>query len=235
MIRTTCVVSMCVVAMLTWASGCLGTETGNPPAVPVVDVSRIGLTELPAAVEISGMTGAIEPGGGTVRLLNLDGVAGFVVAEVAADGSFVGTVEGTTADVFRLHAKLGDLRAPPIDFQIVGLPIPAVDCIEVTPDALDADHGTVGIGETGVVSVSLRNGCSTELTVTSLRMRLADPAFVITAPAPPWSIPVGESASVDVTFSPTSPGEAEEVLLIDVQAGASDARFAISMYGRGAP
>jgi hypothetical protein len=225
--------ALCIVVVLALGAGCLGTETGNPPAAPEVDVSRIALTDTPAGVEVSGVAGAIDPGGGTVRIVNLDGVAGLVISDVAADGSFSAVVEGSGADLIRLQARLGDLRSPPIDFQTVIFPTPASDCVDVEPASLAADYGTLAIGEPGVVTVGLVNGCGAEITVTSARMRFADPAFAIGGPVPPWPIADGGRATVDVTLTPAGVGETEDVLIVDVLVPPDPGTVAITLYGEG--
>jgi hypothetical protein len=210
------------------ASACLGTETGNPPAAPVIDVSKIELRSVGGGIEVTGRAGAIEPAGASARLVNLDGVMPLVVAAVGDDGSFSALVPAIADDVIRLQARLGDLRSGPVDFVLASSPTPASGCLVVE---LDVDLGTLAAGELTAIPIEIVNECEGDANLFSNAFRTSDPAFEYRAPVTPHAMSEGARATLDLAVTPSAPGELEEILLLGVTTPDGIDRIAITLYG----
>ncbi|MBX3273767.1 MAG: hypothetical protein KF729_26115 [Sandaracinaceae bacterium] len=221
-----------IVALLLGCAGCFGTETGNPPVSPELDVSRLDLVEEGGTITVVGAAGAVRPAGGRVHLVNLDGAAGLATADVAADGSFRVTTEGDGASLVRVQAKQGALRSLPVDLQLVALPSPSLACVTVEPQRA-ADLGSVRVGEPLRVPVAVTNECGVEVTVEAARLRLGEPAFTLEGPPTPRPLADGARADFELVFTPSAPGEVEDVILFDVAGGADRVRLAVTVYGEG--
>lgn len=211
-------------------AGCLGTETGNPPMEPVIDVSKIQLVEVEGTVRFTGAPGAIRPGGATARLVNLDTVTPLVQEAVDASGAFTATVLGNGANVIRLQARAGDLRSAPIDFALVAVPSTISACLGVVAHA---DFGSVSRGSTSELPLGMINGCGGDVMVMNQRFRAGDPQFAYRGPMTPFVLADGERTTLDLALTPSAAGEVEEVLLFDVAGPDGLERVAITLYGEG--
>lgn len=105
---------------------------------------------------------------------------------------------------------------------------PAVPAIEVTPATLG--FGNVDPGQTGSLSLTVRNNGTATLTVTSIASSNA--VFRATAPSVPFTVAAGGQQTVSIQFSPTAPGVQSGTLTITSSDPAKPS-IAVSMTGAG--
>lgn len=94
-------------------SGCIGTETGNPP---VIDKSLLSVTVRGEQLEISGAAGAVLPGGSTLVIINLNDNGEVDRFTTEEDGSFrvlVGKHVRPALQAENEHGKSKGQAAPP--------------------------------------------------------------------------------------------------------------------------
>lgn len=113
-----------IAAVLSGAAFLLLTETGcvvspQPQPVPghlvVLDGAVICVAPSAAGVRVVGGAGAVNPGGATVWVLDLDSDEAELEAESAADGSFAIESAGALGHRFEVRARFETYEATPIE------------------------------------------------------------------------------------------------------------------------
>ncbi|MFW5739072.1 MAG: hypothetical protein ACOC1F_01765 [Myxococcota bacterium] len=232
-----------------WPSGCSLRPQPEPPPVepgPDIDPDLLSVVPtMPAAMHsgtIEGARGAV-PAGATVRAYNLHTALPPFETTVASDGSFTLSIEMVEGDEVRLQAIVDDERSEPLDL-IVGAPNtkPVLasralsDCLSIAP-ATQLDLGSLAGGQSIVRPVVIANGCAFEISVDRAQMRRPVEGLTVDVPtALPFSVSAGESASLHLRYdAPVGvDGEAEDVLLIQVDAPQRDRR-PVTVFARVAP
>ena len=215
-------------------AGCVVSPQPEPPAIiaPLLALASQG-----SVVALEGRAFAVTPGGSTLEMLDLDSTAAAARVDVAEDGSFVLALGGATFDENRLQAFSGSLRSDPLDIKGPGggalgakgallVKQPALGCLRLAP-ALEIgfiSSSTVSITKSATVTVTLTNGCASDVTVGGFSLRTGSPAFT-TAPATgPLVVPAGAESSFTVTFTPQAGAATEEVLFVQIDAPVKDRR-----------
>lgn len=201
----------------------IGCGVSPQPEPPSITSSGISITQgADGTVALAGEQGAVRPGGGSISALDLSAIAPAVSATVADDGSFSLELAGMPDDSFRLQASRGGSLSHPVD---VTAAEPGGGLAELVTGPLDTclsladyvDFGRVVVGSVETNRIDMRNECDADVTVTSVVPLLGDGDFLPITGMPPIVIPSGASRSFVVTFAPSEPGPAEEV--IDVELG----------------
>lgn len=218
--------ALCIAGVL--LGGCVVSPQPEPPAI---DSSLLSIESTATATKLVGAPGAVTPGGGLLAQLDLDTTAAQTSGTVAADGSFAVPLSGTLSDEYRLQALLGGLRSAPLDVTgIKGISFggdalavvmrPLADCLVLTP-ALEVDFPTsspVSISLSSSVTVTMSNGCTSDVTVGKFSLRAGSPGFSVSPATGPLVVPVGGKASFTVTFSPKAGGSTDDVLFVEIDA-----------------
>ncbi|MFK7986206.1 MAG: hypothetical protein AB8I08_09250 [Sandaracinaceae bacterium] len=215
-------------------SGCVVTDTGNPPLTPPDPDETVVMSLLGGTVTVQGMAGAVDGSSGVVRLTNLDDGSAPVDAPIQADGSFSAALQADIGDVLRLQRVEGSLRSVPVDLD-AGSGEPAevrVPCLSVSTTFLDVDV----LEATTDFDVTVDNNCGAEVLVET-RFRGADgptmPSIDSPLPIAPDPnravLPAGGSTTMTLSVSPPSAPEGEDVVLLLVDDGA--ARRAVTVWG----
>lgn len=216
------------------AGGCGVSPQPEPPAI---DIRLLTFGEaLGGAPAIIGGAGAVTPGGGTLSALDLDSTTPGTSAIVDADGAFIAPIDGGVTDVYRLQALLGALRSDPVDVtsapgvaggQLVAADEPLPGCFTIDPPL---EAGPLAAGE--AAPITLTNGCAVAITIGDLKLRLGSPAWTVTSPPLPLSIPPSGAISVTAAFDPAAGGARDDVLFVQVTAPEAGRRT-ISLRGEG--
>lgn len=103
--------------------------------------------------------------------------------------------------------------------------------LSVSPGNID--FGEVALGESGEAQVTLRNDGSAPVTVDDWT-NLPDP-FSISGdcPEPPFTLDPGDSCTLTITFSPESPGDYEQDLVLGFDDGSGAGSTQVDVTGRG--
>lgn len=205
------------------AAACGVSPQPEPPVhePPVIDIERVSLLgDVGAGLVLSGSEGAVLPGGSELRALHLDSAQPEVAVLVREDGSFEAAVGGAREHTFRLQAFLGELRSPPVDVmgvvsivpddRVVPVEAPLGDCLALDPPL---EIGPLAAGEAEELRIT--NGCSSDVALSDLRLRLGSPAWTV-SPAAPATVPAGERRSFTVTFAPGPGDPGDDVLFVEI-------------------
>ncbi len=206
-------------------AGCGVTETGNPPARPILDESEVGIVLdpilVPGVIHVRGEPGSVEPPEGEIAFVLLDGTTPFERLPVMADGSFDGSVTGGDG-VLRMQVVGSEARSEARDFLVdlatetltaLGPPLP---CANV--------ETSMGVSAGGTISVTIDNECPEPLPLEPPRLRRGT-AWVLEG-GYPGSIPPTSSGSIPVRNTVDG---GDDVLFIDL-ASPVDARLAVTVY-----
>ncbi len=93
------------------------------------------------------------------------------------------------------------------------------------------NFGTIGVGETKNISYLIRN--SGEFKATAFSIPTISAPFSLVSTTCSTSLEVGESCDLTVAFSPTSPGEVVQSVLVEFNDGAEVRRYEFSLVGTG--
>lgn len=227
-------------ALLLGLSACSVTPVPEPPSdaprQPNLSViyGNVGVGIGSPPITLTGTTGALQPNN-VLWVVNLDTQDPPVVTTAGADGSFTITVPGSVGQELRLQARRGSQRSDPVDALIVTRsghlsPTHHDPCLSTLPP-FELAFGNVALGKTAPKSIVVKNACAADVVITSAALRRPAPAFAAST-AVPLTVPAGGQASIGVTFTPSSAGLTEEVLLIQLS-GALSERRPITLYGYG--
>jgi hypothetical protein len=192
-----------------------------------------------STVILRGQPGATE-NASHVWAVNLDRPDEPVEAPILPDGSFSLAVEVGDGDDVRLQARRGLRRSAPRDYQInasrfterfFAAPRPLVDCF---PAPFEWHLGSAQLGQSITRSLQLPSSCASELRIAAIRLRSSLAALRVDGPAAPLVIASGETLTVTLTFTPTTPGLVEDILLLEIASPSSDRR-AIQVLGDAPP
>ncbi|MBN1654537.1 MAG: hypothetical protein JXA30_12265 [Deltaproteobacteria bacterium] len=202
--------------------GCTVTETGNPS----VDTKSIYLQKADSGVRMVGEEKAVMPGDSQLRIVNLDNLSEPVDITVNKDGSFEVLLDGSIENVFRLRSLYRGRRSEPVNLS--GVEIEEPECITSEPsDRLD--FSDTKLQNTSEKEIVLTNACDENVRLIEESMRLRSNAIEIQALDLPRVIKPGESLSIEVSFTPTLPGEYEAIAVLVFE---SQGRMAIDIFGR---
>lgn len=186
-------------------------------------------------ITLTGTTGALQPND-VLWVVNLDTQDQPAVTTAGANGSFSVTLPtGSIGQELRLQARRGSRRSNPVDALIVTRsgrlsPSQHDPCLSTVP-RFELAFGNVALGKTAPKSIVVQNACSGDVVINSAALRRPAPAFG-TPTAFPLTVPSGSQASIEATFTPSSAGLTEVVLLVHLS-GALSERRAITLYGFG--
>lgn len=242
--RRSCSALASSVALLAgaWLLGACGPGVATPmpePPAAAFDLGGINRDPSPVTTELGSVDagyilGGVNtvPPGATVRITNLDTTNTVAATTADARGAFNAVVFANNGQELRFEWVKDGQRSAPAD-AIVERPDPAVMVLRVTPaprlSCLKLTPGFVlNFSGNGTATLSVENGCASGVTLQNPRTRTNLGDFAVTS-AFPRSIPAGESASVDVTFTRAAAGLREEVLLVDVVQDATTFRYPITL------
>jgi len=212
------------IALLFGLAACAPTDTGNPPAA--LDASKLESDVVQGFVDhtvwLDGRAGAVDGSSGEVYLVALDVPSEAARVEVEPDGSFgVVTLTATNTRV-RAFARTDEGLSAATDWQIevdrlVELPRALDACVEVVR-TLEAD-------EEGQASLSIFNGCSSEITLSAsaIGAEVAGPV--------PASLEVGGEGSWSLSIPVPSSGFAIGTIALRVS-GAVSGVLEVSLLSR---
>lgn len=219
--------------------GACGPGAATPmPEPPTLRLGRIGPPATGVVLngegrDLYGSPGA-GPAGALVSVTNLDRMDPSYVSSVQPDGSFSLTVPVKNGEELRFDWLRGAERGKPQDalFFADDLPLPPVihlepsarfECLTLTPGfALDFARTSTG-------SVVIQSRCPEPVLLDMPRTRLGIPEVQLQTPLP-LTIGVGESATLEIAFTP-GPTQREEVLFFNVTEGAQTIRYPITLFG----
>lgn len=200
--------------------GCVGTETGNPPAAPdpMFIAERDDPSTEPDAIRLAGDPGAVDPAEGEVVVLTVDVLRDPVRTPVREDGSFgpvssVAPLSGT----LRLWVERDGDRSPPVDVvrledgSLPAAPIALADCLDVDPPRELVLEESAG-------RVVLSNGCEVDVELGAPRLRDGSSGVTVTGAAA--TLAPGGTAEIEVTVQDGG----EDVLLLPIDAPESGRR-----------
>ncbi|MGE0791419.1 MAG: hypothetical protein AB7S26_37440 [Sandaracinaceae bacterium] len=200
-------------AALVALAGCAVTDTGNPPLSPP-DTAQMGTMFLAAGqVTVFGTEGALSPGEGIVRIVDLTSVAAPIDAPVRTDGSFTTSFGAESDAIFRVQHITAEhthdeRRSAPIDLASPDLvPVPdAPGCVTIARELV------VRPGEASA-ALALTNDCADEVALSARSRRAASP--LVTAIDAPGRVAPSGMATLDVSLGED---DTDEVLLIEITA-----------------
>jgi hypothetical protein len=230
-----------IVALLLAPISCVVTPVPEPPDLDPPDPDLIVLESVMSIMEtevfITGERGAAEPGT-TVWVVALASTSPPITETVADDGSFDLRILASSNTELRIQLRSPEgLRSDPVDL-VVPPPLEPVrgatvvrdDCLVLDPP-YELDLGEFQQGVDSEVSLSIRNGCGSEITIDALELRVPTPSFQIIE-SPPISIADGDVATVTVRFDPRETGLIEEILFVGV-GDPLNARWPVTLFGVG--
>jgi hypothetical protein len=150
-------------SLLALLAGCGITDTGNPPAAPVIDRDLVdGRLSLGDPVLITGAANAISPASGVVRVTNLDGASDAVDGAVGADGSFEVVIDASLGDALRVQA-IDVERSRPLDLEVGSF----AETVHPLAHCLALEPAGVLVAERPREVVLVENGCDHEVTLST--------------------------------------------------------------------
>ncbi|WP_437738777.1 hypothetical protein [Sorangium sp. So ce1335] len=219
------------------AVGCGVNPIPEPPAAPELGdvVGRLCPVCDGEAAELVGGPGSAR-NADVVWAVGLDRSAPPAVAEVAADGSFVLTVEVAPGEEVRVQARRGEQRSAPEDLVVAVGPLkraprPLAGCFDVAPELELPD---APVGEVSAAVLRIEHGCADPLAIDAIALRAPAADLAVQGGAAPVVVAPGEPLDVRVELRPGAPGLREEVLLIEASSPAVTRR-AVTLFGRGVP
>ena len=207
-------------------SGCTGSPVPEPPNLspPALDRIRSMPGSSGGSILVGG-AGAAEPGT-FLWVANLETADAPITTPVGADGSFMLFVSFTDGDELRLQVRdTDDDRSRPIDVTtpaIAEIVRPLAGCLTIEPP-LELDFGTTSTGAPLTEAIAIDNTCGDTVTIAMVRSRSGSTSFATTA-ATPIDVADGASASIEVTFNPTTVSAHEEILFLEVGAPSTERR-----------
>ena len=215
-------------------AGCVVSPQPEPPSIVA---PLLSLASRSSVVALQGGVGAVTPGGATLEMLDLDTSATATSVTVAEDGSFSLALSGAPADEYRFQAFSGPFRSDPLDIKSADdtaidtngallIMQPTLGCLRLAParEIGFITSSPVGITKSATVTVTLTNGCASDVTVGGFSLRAGSPAFT-TAPATgPLVVTAGADSSFTVTFTPQAGASTEDVLFVQIDAPVKDRR-----------
>jgi hypothetical protein len=236
-----------VTSLLWFTGGCTEVATPMPepppdaPPTGPIDISSVGppktsVVETNAngeAHELDGKAGSV-PGLALVRVTNLDSTEQAYSTTAFSDGHFSIEVPVVFGNELRFEWLLGDTRAAPVDalflenpqdqYGFLLQPSPRFACVTLSPGfVLD-----FGAAQRNTLSVEVDNQCQSELSIDSQSLRRMLPDFSPTTTVP-LAIPVGTSATLDVSYTRTSDAAVEDTLFFDLTQGATTIRYPVTL------
>ena len=213
---TKTLLKLALVSMLS-LSGCIGTESGNPP--PASPVIGVRFDDMQGQAVVVGMPGAASPPGATLQLTNLTSGIDPVAVVVADDGSFEVTIEAVPGDAIRLVVLTDDTHSRV--FLVSGAsddPAPT-DCIRAGGDAVDVPAG-------GATTFPFTNTCEQAAVVEVLEVR--NGADLAVAPRQATPLAIGETTELQLTNPEGTFVHA--IVVIEVRLGADRAVHYLSVF-----
>jgi len=215
---------------------------GPQPNPPTLRPSTVMLlpSAMPDVVEVVGSPGTIDPAGAEVQVINLSRFAVSATTMSAPDGSFSVLVPGVPEDRFRVQVIEDTLRSETAD--VVGPPGggPAMEpgsalaCLTMTP-ADFVDLGEVSVGDVGVATITLVNGCGTDVMVDGATPLMGMGFINVITGMPPVIIPPDGERNLVITYTPLAPmEEVVEVVEILVSAPMPEPLY-VSVFARSVP
>ena len=216
---------------LLFPPGCVTSPVPEPPnltppdwTLMEIDMQVADLSTGRQPYTVVGRADGAHPGA-TVWAINLsdNGLPAWTTV-AAADGSFSVTVQSMPGDELRLSQRQDGRRSMPVDLTLTDdyrlTLVERPPCLVVGPASstdtvLEVDLGSVSLGSVTDWTLVVQNNCQTEQTVTALRWRTADRGFS-TDRALPLPVAPGDTASFTVTLTASRPGEAEDILFIEI-------------------
>lgn len=186
---------------------CMGTETGNPPAI---DSDAIYLQKADIGVRMVGEERAVTPGQSMLRIVDLDAVSEPVDIQVDKDGSFRVDLDGGLDHLYRLRAMFDGVFSKPVN--VSGEAVQENACIRVEPAELIILPKT-STGKTARASIRLTNTCDKDVVLLEQWIRLRAAPIEFQALELPQPIQPDETLTVDVTFSPNTSGSYESIVV----------------------
>ena len=219
------------------SSGCVITQTGNPPYQPErPDILADGIApavnqpQSEREILIVGAPGTVDPPTGAIVAINLsDSSVVPVRVPVEADGGFAVTVPSRPGDEIRLAVATRGARSLPIDVvrfdaeSIVPRPRPFAGCLEVAP-AADVPYLAAG-----AAVVQVTNACDGVIELGAATLLFGDHGFAIAADGPTGILAAGASGEIRVTLVADSSAVEDEILFVNVF-GAEIGSIAITLY-----
>lgn len=164
------------------------------------------------------------PPDATVVVINLATTDAPTRTLASANGEFSFTLSYAAGDELRFWAEKDGLRSPPLDLLALGMGGPWA---EVVNNSCLQLHSELFL-QSGKNPLLLSNSCSTDVTVTTARIRRASPELSLSDP--PTSIRAGTEELVTVTA--TEVAAVEDALLFDVTVEGQPELRAVSLYPR---
>jgi hypothetical protein len=180
-----------------------------------------------AGSSLSELQQAIDTGRSLALWLNLDPTTGTVPAGGYLDVDV--TFDATGLNGGEYDAQIVVASNDPDEAELtvpVHLSVTGVADIEVTPGALD--YGSVYVGGSSTQTISVTNAGTDTLTVTSVAADHAD----FSADVSSFTLAVGESRDVSVTYRPSNPGPISAVLTIESD-DPDEPQAVVSLAGQG--
>lgn len=217
-------------------AACSGPGVVTPMPEPLsLDPSQVGQGgvfvasgEHTSPVTFTGSRGASVPGA-LLRVTNLDRADATIVTTARSDGSFTVSIVVGEGEELRFQAISGTRRLAPVDVRYDARarlqPVTRLTCLELDPGY----ELNLGSGPSAA-ALGITNSCSGSVQVDNPRQRLSLPEFALIS-ALPASISPGERAVIAVNFAPSTPGEREDILFLDVRATNGSFRYPFTLLG----
>jgi len=226
-----CKIYMRVLLALVLLSGCTVSPQPTPP--PVIDVSRLSISEASGSITLSGTRGAIIHAT-SLNVFKATNGYSVITESVPGDGSFSVTLSGAIDDQLRLQAiEEDDGRSTPLD--VVGTPAgevvsaPRFDCMTLDAEP-EIDFGPGPLGVPSTQRVTIRNDCTMPVDIAPAEVAAAFvPDFVLTPLGEP-SITPGEVTPFDIGYQRVADGE-HLVFVVFGWSAASAERRVITVRG----
>lgn len=220
---------------------CDGVPSADPPDYLPTPMLTIGPEEQAAGgpgiesvgpIEIEAQPGDVDPNA-DIWIVNLDALEEPPQVVVPnADGSFVTEVTAQVFDRIRILSRTEDAHSLPLDLEAVrGVNMTALaplqdqslPCLLLTPD-VELD---LGKGPSRRERFSLENTCTQTVNIVRTQLRFGSEGFEVEAPE---AVEVGQSATIEVSKAGALDAEVWDVLLLDVEAGNTRGRYALSLW-----
>jgi hypothetical protein len=225
-------------ATIALGAGCIATPVPEPPNLspPEIQDFEVDVSRQVGTILITGAPGTVPPQTG-IWGVDLETVDPPATAVAAADGSFALGMTASEGDVLRLQYRNDTSRSDPVDALVTGAGSlePAVGavaqaCIALEP-ALELDLGPVDVDGVVTGAIAVVNRCDEAASVGAARMRVETGPFELVTAAP-LDVAAGGEADVEVRFAPTTAGDHEEILLLEVGTTLFERR-PVTLFGEG--
>ena len=133
-----------------------------------------------------------------------------------------------------LSVRLINLITNLVIFGMLGvLPMHAAQSIQLTCSSSSLKFGTVAVGQTESLLVSLTNNGSSSVTLSAIN--LSNPEFNASVASLPVVVPAGQSLNVNITFAPTTAGWTGGNVAFISNASNSTLKLGLSGTGNSSP